>query len=153
MQTTALADNICVATQTSLDRFFRLAEMAQQWRGAISVSVFLDGDEVTFFRRLVRHLQHCHDDWLSQVAFHIVSSGRERRAKKTPSAGAATASGPAAPAHFNCTSPMQRILRQLLRAAPSLATKWETGTTTNSILRPPQLIFSSLTTGLTRLGY
>ena len=126
LQTTALADNVCVATQTSLDRFFRLAEMAQQWRGAISVSVFLDGDEVVFFRRLVRHLQRCHDDWLSQVAFHIISSGPG--SKKAPEV-----SSPAALGRFNCSSPLQRIVRHLLKTVPSLANKWETGIATSSI--------------------
>jgi len=87
---------------------------------------------VPVFRRLLGHLQRCHGDWLAQVAFHVVSSGRERRRRKTPAARRPAADSPVTDSSafnspFNCSSPLQHVLRHMLRAVPPQANKWETG--------------------------
>lgn len=73
-EATALEHGVCLATQSSLDRLLRwFPQAADHWRGAASVALFLEGaQEAALFASVVRHLRRCHDQFWSDVSFHIV---------------------------------------------------------------------------------
>ncbi len=139
---TAVNQDVCLATQSSLDRIHSLTEMADHWRGAISIAVYLDGDEeVLLFRRIVQHLGRCHPDLFANIAFHLVSAPTQQ----IPSPAAASAgssststsatwpedeglpsgSRPLDPGsiRLNCSGPSTG-LDWLLNGHPSLSAKW-----------------------------
>lgn len=127
---TAVNQNVCLSTQSSLDRLISLPEATDHWRGAVSVAVYVDADEVRVFERVVRHLRRCHADLVSNMAFHIVSAARQSVSSGTSplsgwtSADASDESGNNAT--INCTDPSE-ALGWLLRERPSLSAKWESG--------------------------
>ena len=110
----AMNQAVCLATQSSLDRLYWLSHVAQQWRGAISVSVFLENDQVTYFRHVIRHLQRCHAELLFSIAFHVVT-GRPADTSRQSPIGVAD--------QLNCTTATQDM-EQLLKNRPELSRKW-----------------------------
>ena len=73
-EATAIEHGVCLATQSSLDRLLRsFPQAADHWRGAASVSLFLEGaQEASLFVSVVRHLRRCHAQFWSDVSFHVV---------------------------------------------------------------------------------
>ncbi|KAI5733099.1 hypothetical protein M8J76_007657 [Diaphorina citri] len=65
--------NICLATQSSIDKLDSLSEVAQHWSGPISLAVYVaDDDEFSLLQGFVMFLQRCYDSITSQVALHIL---------------------------------------------------------------------------------
>lgn len=137
--TTAVSHNVCLATQSSLDRLHWIAQVADHWRGAISVAVYLDDEEVHIFRRIIRHLRQCHSDLLANLAFHIVSSDIQSLMTAAFSSSLDltnpfwtgddrddAAEHSSRPLAGNCTGPSE-ALTWLLKERPSLSAKWESG--------------------------
>ena len=119
---TAVSHNVCLATQSSLDRLHWLGETADHWRGAISVAVYLDGEEVAIFRRVIRHMRQCHPDMLANIAFHVVSAAAQSPPAAFP--GKSWTDVTADDQSANCTGPAE-ALTWLLKERPSLSAKWE----------------------------
>lgn len=111
---TALNLGVCLATQSSLDRLYWVSHVAQQWRGAMSVSVFLEDDQIEYFRKVLHHLQRCHADLLDSIAFHVVT-GRPTDTSRQPPLGFKEP--------LNCTTAVQDMER-MLKDRPELARKW-----------------------------
>lgn len=145
---TAVSHNVCLATQSSLDRLHWIGEAADHWRGAISVAVYLDDEEVAIFHRVIRHMRQCHPELLANIAFHVVSASAQ---SLPPAASAAFSSTFSSSSAFsgkawtdatsdegddgsgggrtttaNCTGPAE-ALTWLLKERPSLSAKWESG--------------------------
>ena len=130
-QATAVNHDVCLATQSSLDRLFWLAQTADHWRGAISVAVYLvDDDESIIFQRVVNHLSRCHPDLLSSIAFHtVVSSSMATTGSSSWSASTSPATKRGAvdseSLSNNCTdSPSLDWLKSLSRGSGGLGSKW-----------------------------
>lgn len=128
---TAVNQEVCLATQSSLDRLHWLTEMADHWRGAISISIYLDDEEeAVLFRRVIAHLRCCHPDLLASMAFHIVSASV---AQTPPSSSTSFSSSfpqadseePSLYITSNCTGPSSS-LKWLLKGRPALSAKWAT---------------------------
>lgn len=139
---TAVSHNVCLATQSSLDRLHWLGESADHWRGAISFAIYLDDEEVSIFNKVLAHMRRCHPDLLANIAFHVISSPGQSTA--LPAAFPATfaaSSGSSGKSWTetddggdnssftstaNCTGPSE-ALTWLLKERPSLSAKWESG--------------------------
>lgn len=137
--TTAVSHNVCLATQSSLDRLQWLGQVADHWRGAMSVAVYLESEEVPIFHRVIRHLKRCHAELLTNLAFHVVSADAQSfppmpvPAAFSSSSSAfsgkstdATADDSQPTSPLNCTGPSE-ALTWLLKERPSLSAKWESG--------------------------
>ena len=113
----ALQQGVCLATQSSLDRLLRwFLQAHDHWRGAASVSVFLEGvQELKLFEAVVLHLRRCHAQLFSDVSFHVVvatSDTQVNSALKDESRHASTAAAAMAAEDdfaqlqtMDCTSP------------------------------------------------
>lgn len=139
---TAVSHNVCLATQSSLDRLHWLGQVADHWRGAISVAVYLDNEEVPIFHRIIRHMRRCHPQLLANIAFHVVSADAQSfpslPVSATFSSSSSAFSGKpwteaddgnddSRPApSLNCTGPSE-ALSWLLKERPALSAKWESG--------------------------
>lgn len=121
---TAVEHNVCLATQSSLDRLVSLAEAADHWRGAVSVAVYCDADEARVLERVVHHLRRCHAELLSYVALHVVSAAPPPGSD--PLAAWADAFSGAGGPTANCSEPPE-ALAWLSRHRPPLSAKWESG--------------------------
>lgn len=63
---------VCLATQSSVERVYSLAEASKQWQGPISVAVFVAGsDEFSILQYYVTYLRLCFDFIRSNVTFHL----------------------------------------------------------------------------------
>uniref|UniRef100_A0A1A9W115 Beta-1,4-glucuronyltransferase 1 n=1 Tax=Glossina brevipalpis TaxID=37001 RepID=A0A1A9W115_9MUSC len=63
---------VCLATQSSVERVYSLAEATKQWRGPVSVAVFVAGsDEFSILQYYVTYLRLCFDFIRSNVTFHL----------------------------------------------------------------------------------
>lgn len=147
-QSTAVNQDVCLATQSSLDRLHWLGQTADHWRGAISVAVYLaDEEEAAIFQRVLSHLGRCHPELLSYVAFHTVSSAsitavmsRSTTASSTSSSSSASMGDESATRRGeslagNCTGGPSSSLDWLKRmrtstsgssSSSSLSAKWAT---------------------------
>ena len=147
-QSTAVSHNVCLATQSSLDRLHWLGESSDHWRGAISLAIYLDDEEVVIFYKVLSHMRRCHSDLLANIAFHVVSAAGQSMtlsaAFSSTSGGSSSsssskswtetddgdesssASAGAQSTPVNCTGPSE-ALTWLLKERPSLSAKWESG--------------------------
>lgn len=63
---------VCLATQTSIERMYSLAEAAKQWQAPISVAVFVAGsEEFSILQYYVTYLRLCFDYIRANVTFHL----------------------------------------------------------------------------------
>ncbi|KAI9577786.1 hypothetical protein GQX74_010973 [Glossina fuscipes] len=63
---------VCLATQSSVERVYSLAEASKQWQGPMSVAVFVAGsDEFSILQYYVTYLRLCFDFIRSNVTFHL----------------------------------------------------------------------------------
>jgi len=146
---TAVSHNVCLATQSSLDRLHWLGESSDHWRGAISLAIYLDDDEVGIFYKVLTHMRRCHSDLLANIAFHVVSAAGQSMTlpaafsatfASSASSGSSssktwteaddgdegTSASAAQSTPVNCTGPSE-ALTWLLKERPSLSAKWESG--------------------------
>jgi N-acetyllactosaminide beta-1,3-N-acetylglucosaminyltransferase len=153
---TAVSHNVCLATQSSLDRLHWLGESSDHWRGAISLAIYLDDEEVGLFYKVLTHMRRCHSDLLANIAFHVVSAAGQSltlpaafsatfASSASSSSSSSSSSGgdssktetddgdegtSASAGHqstpVNCTGPSE-ALTWLLKERPSLSAKWESG--------------------------
>lgn len=66
------ASLVCLATQTSVERMYSLAEAAKQWQAPISVAVFVAGsEEFSILQYYVTYLRLCFDYIRANVTFHL----------------------------------------------------------------------------------
>ncbi|XP_049792420.1 beta-1,4-glucuronyltransferase 1 [Schistocerca nitens] len=63
---------VCLATQSSLERLSSLVQVAHQWTGPMSVSLFAAGEELPLVLRYVRFLRRCYAAVRERVSFHLV---------------------------------------------------------------------------------
>ncbi|XP_059482374.1 beta-1,4-glucuronyltransferase 1 isoform X2 [Neocloeon triangulifer] len=63
---------VCLATQSSLDRLFSLAQVAHQWAGPISVALFIASpDELKIAKVYVKFIRNCYPTVRDRVSFHV----------------------------------------------------------------------------------
>ncbi|KAF4517163.1 hypothetical protein B566_EDAN006462, partial [Ephemera danica] len=64
--------SVCLATQSSLDRLFSLVQVAHQWAGPISASIFISSpDELKIIKLYMKFLIRCYSPVRERVSFHI----------------------------------------------------------------------------------
>ena len=63
---------VCLATQTSIDRAHWLLKTVETWSGPISVAIFTPDLEFDISVRFVNFMRNCHPKVLRQVSFHFV---------------------------------------------------------------------------------
>lgn len=62
---------VCLATQSTIERLHELLSIAAHWTGPMSVAVFVAGDELAILRAYVTWLYYCHPDVIARMALHI----------------------------------------------------------------------------------
>ncbi|GAB6021490.1 hypothetical protein CHUAL_004096 [Chamberlinius hualienensis] len=67
-----IKNNVCVATQTSVEHLFRLVEMSQAWQGPISTAVYIPSTEYHVAQIYLRFLIQCFPSVKENVSFHFV---------------------------------------------------------------------------------
>ncbi|XP_060800686.1 beta-1,4-glucuronyltransferase 1 isoform X2 [Amyelois transitella] len=65
--------DVCLATQTSIERLHELLKIAAHWTGPISVSVYVAGDELKLLRAFTSWLIRCKPDVASRIALHVAT--------------------------------------------------------------------------------
>ncbi|XP_045492305.1 beta-1,4-glucuronyltransferase 1-like isoform X1 [Colias croceus] len=61
---------VCLATQSSIERLHELLRIAAHWSGPISVAVFVAGDELRLLRAFAMWLFRCQPELYSRIAMH-----------------------------------------------------------------------------------
>lgn len=64
--------NVCLATQTSVDLLFWLITVAHHWHGPISVSVFVPDHDYYIAIHYIHHVRRCFPVIRDNVSFHFV---------------------------------------------------------------------------------
>lgn len=59
--------NVCLATQTSLDRLDELIPLAERWSGPLSVAIFTPGGDFQLARQFIHYLNQCHQSRVEMV--------------------------------------------------------------------------------------
>jgi N-acetyllactosaminide beta-1,3-N-acetylglucosaminyltransferase len=65
---------VCIATQSSLEKLYSLAQVSQHWTGPVSVSVFVGGEEFLLTELYVAYLRHCFPQIRDGISFHLAYS-------------------------------------------------------------------------------
>lgn len=64
--------NVCLATQSSLERLYSLVSVAQNWAGPISLAVYVAGDDELYLLQLyLSYLQNCFAHIRDAVTIHL----------------------------------------------------------------------------------
>ncbi|KAL7737488.1 hypothetical protein ACLKA6_007622 [Drosophila palustris] len=64
---------ICLATQSSVERLYSLPQVADNWRGPLSVALFAAGnEEYTVLRYFVTYMRLCFPNIMANATFHIL---------------------------------------------------------------------------------
>jgi len=64
--------NICLGTQTSVDRLYHLVDILTGWTGPLSLAVFVPGIELAIAKRYISFLTKCFPNIDNQVSFHLI---------------------------------------------------------------------------------
>lgn len=68
---TSAGHQVCLATQSSIERLHELLNIANHWSGPISVAVFVTGDEMKLLRGFASWLSRCRPDVYARMALHV----------------------------------------------------------------------------------
>lgn len=64
--------DVCLATQSSLERLYSLVNVAQNWAGSISLAVYVAGDDELYLLQLyLSYLQNCFVNIRDAVTIHL----------------------------------------------------------------------------------
>ncbi|KAJ9601079.1 hypothetical protein L9F63_000814, partial [Diploptera punctata] len=66
--------NVCLATQSSLERLYSLVEVTDHWKASVSVSVFIGGSDFPLLKSYISYLRHCFPRIRDYVTFHLAFS-------------------------------------------------------------------------------
>lgn len=74
---------VCLATQSSVERLYSLVQVADKWRGPISLAIYVAGnEEFTILQYYISYLRECFDYIRSNVTIHVaVPKNREPKLK------------------------------------------------------------------------
>ncbi|CAG0924156.1 unnamed protein product, partial [Notodromas monacha] len=64
---------VCMATQTSVDRMYWVANVSESWHGPLSVSIFVPDVELHLAKTVIKFLRRCSPAVADRVSFHFVS--------------------------------------------------------------------------------
>uniref|UniRef100_T1JA84 Beta-1,4-glucuronyltransferase 1 n=1 Tax=Strigamia maritima TaxID=126957 RepID=T1JA84_STRMM len=106
---------VCLATQTSLDRFSTLGEVTSEWQGPVSVTVFAPDQEFPLALRYITFLQNCFPAVNDNVSFHMVYP-----ANRPPAYSSRLDTEPLV---MNCNQP-QETLTRVLKLRPLSMMQW-----------------------------
>lgn len=73
-QFTELSDryNVCLATQSSVEKIFSLVQVSHHWTASISVAIYSAGDDELYIVQLyLSYLRHCFKTIRERVSFHL----------------------------------------------------------------------------------
>ncbi|XP_069696914.1 beta-1,4-glucuronyltransferase 1-like isoform X2 [Periplaneta americana] len=77
--------SVSLATQSSLERLYSLAEVSHHWTAAISVSVFIVGEDFFLTEIYISYLRQCFTEVRERVTFHLAYSSEYPAASDYPS--------------------------------------------------------------------
>jgi len=63
---------VCIGTHSSLDRMHWIVQMANRWKGPLSVALFLPDVEYSIALIFIKFLRNCYPAVRDQVSFHII---------------------------------------------------------------------------------
>lgn len=109
--------NICLATQSSIERLYSIVQVSKHWVGPISLAVFVaDSEEFYILQNYVTYLRLCFNFISENISFHILVPKSTSPLNNTQKHSTYTAS-------FDCHSPKVTLSKMLKsRSADSL--KW-----------------------------
>ncbi|XP_022919766.1 beta-1,4-glucuronyltransferase 1 [Onthophagus taurus] len=108
--------SVCLATQSTVERLFSIAEVANQWAASISLAVFAAGDdELKILLVYIIYLRQCFANIKNKVTFHLaVPKGRMPTSNEIDINDLP---------NMDCTKP-EITLNQLLKRRSSATEKW-----------------------------
>lgn len=109
---------ICLATQSSVERLYSLPQVAENWRGPISVALFSAGnEEYTVLRYFVTYMRLCFQNIKANATFHILMP---REYDNLPQVSSELYN---IKTKFNCQHP-ERTLKALLKLRTAKTLEW-----------------------------
>ncbi|XP_026469803.1 beta-1,4-glucuronyltransferase 1-like [Ctenocephalides felis] len=110
---------VCLATQSSVDRMHSIVELSDQWAGPISLSLFVSGsDELRILQIFVNHLRACHPNLRDRVTMHLAIPG-----DRTPADGRPPLQDPVE-LFEDCSIKPDEYLKRIMKTLNPETEKW-----------------------------
>lgn len=105
---------VTLATQTSIERLYFLAQVSKNWIGPMSVAVFASGaDEFRILQQYITYLRLCYDNIRDNISWHLVMPKDQIPNKMKIDSSQS----------FECDAP-EKILQRLLDTRSVETIKW-----------------------------